>query len=290
MPISRDDLISSDAFMYVGTPNLEDHLRWHTFGNIERLCVKPAEKSSHKRNDPAHLAIITTFSSTNFFLASDGHWRRSMGYPFAEIRPSALGTAPEDLTFAKDFESFYEYVHAQIKSKSKLALPCIKGIMNMAEAENEDNPHYLKFNHGHLFVRRDNTATKADIKFMEKWPIPASNEDATIAFAEMKDKYLVNPIPAYLDDDLIPPHKYDSELCGATAMVVFTLSRLPKSDQDTFYADIVNIDIIEPGSGDNIFVSPTASKRPAPPMLNPFAIKKKDSDHPPARKKHHAES
>jgi hypothetical protein len=125
---------------------------------------------------------------------------------------------------------------------------------------------------------------------MENWPIPTSNEDARIAFAEMKDKYLVNPIQAYLDDELIPPQKYDSHLCGATAIVVFTLSRLAKPTQDTFYADLVNIDVIEPGAGDNIFVSPTASKRPAPPTLNPFAMKKKDADHPPARKKHHGGS
>lgn len=152
MTTSRDDLISSEAFTYVGIPNLEDRLHWYTFGNIERLCLKPAEDSAHKRNTPAHLAIVTTFSPTNFFLAADGHWRRSMGYPFAEIRPSALGTAPDDLPFAEDFESFYAYVHAQIKSKTKLALPCVKGILNMAEAENKDNQHYLKFNHGHLFV------------------------------------------------------------------------------------------------------------------------------------------
>ena len=60
-----------------------------------------------------------------------------MGYPFAQVRPSALGTAPDDPTLAEDFESFYAYLYAQIKSKTRLALHCVKGILNMAEAENK---------------------------------------------------------------------------------------------------------------------------------------------------------
>jgi hypothetical protein len=106
---------------------------------------------------------------------------------------------------------------------------------------------------------------------MEHWPIPKKHSDARNAFDEMKDRYLVNPILAYLNDSLIPPEKYQAELKGATVVMVFTLNHLPKANQDTFWASISNIDVLESPPRDNFFVP---SKRPAP-ATNPFHLKKK---------------
>ncbi|KAJ2911701.1 hypothetical protein MD484_g8715, partial [Candolleomyces efflorescens] len=279
----REELLKNPNFIYVGNPDMWDRLEWSSQGtSLEHLCTKyDASDESHSKvrgkakgpspkHVPAQLCIITTLSPSLFFLTADASWDSGKLGEFVDIRPSAIGVAPEDAQCAEDFENFYASLREHIQTKSAHALPQIKGVMKFTNEG--DNPlHSLKFQHSNLFVPRGNTASEADIDFMEHWPVPKSHTDARNAFDEMKDRYLVNPILAYMNDSLIPPEKYKAELKGATVVMVFTLHRLSKSNQDTFWASISNIDVLE-SPPDDFFNVP--SKRPAP-QTNPFHLKKK---------------
>jgi hypothetical protein len=165
MDAIREELLKNPKFIYVGEPDMWDHLEWASQGtSIERLCtrVDPSCDESHSKlrgkakaaNSklvPAQLCIITTLSPSLFFLTADAYWDSGKLGDFIDIRPSALGVAPEDEKSAEDFENFYSALRAHIQKKSAHPLPQIKGIMKFA-GEGDNPLHSLKFQHSNLFV------------------------------------------------------------------------------------------------------------------------------------------
>ncbi|KAI9069331.1 hypothetical protein FKP32DRAFT_1692904 [Trametes sanguinea] len=256
---SRANAIAAghDICLYLGLPNIVDHLVWHQQGSAHILCTAAAVQAHAKAvaayaasdsNDscpppppePANLGIIARISSKGTFLAPDGHYGSNSSLYSKPFDKTQLSIQLEPISEHSLLQQDYDTAIATIKKleslieTSKLSAKSSVVILQVPTPPEQNTKIKIRHN---VFRKKsadddlDDTDLPPECR-TENWP--TTTPDAQRELKKILSSHIAQPLPVYdpaNENRIILPSQYNSKLRDTMCFLRFTLTHYTFSEE-----------------------------------------------------------
>ncbi|KAL7278880.1 hypothetical protein ACG7TL_006711 [Trametes sanguinea] len=265
--------------IYLGLPNVQEHLVWHRQANSWMLVTQAALQAHTKATvdyaasdaddaspppppEPADLAIIARISTKGTFLAPDGYYGNTTSGYSKSFDKTQLNMQLEPVTehslLANDYNTAIDNLNA-LEGLAVTTASSAKNSILLAPSPPETLTK-IKIRHN-VFRKKNNDDNEEEMTDdlppecrIENWP--TYSVAARRALTDLIPTHIVLPLPAYNrgnDNKIILPSQYNAKLRGSLCFVRFTLTHYTFSDEkgasgskvkDVYVADVSSITLL----------------------------------------------